>query len=536
LYHLLNSYHLGTNRAIFFVQSRPHTVQQKDRFTFINGPQEIEGIQEFFLVVSRPKGQKLEDYCVDALLYTAHLDTDDMTASLMAPKTAESPWQDVWVGYNAPKKPGSSFPSIGDLALGAEILLGVPIGPDPATIGAASASTAGGIIQNKISTWISDQTTPPQGAATPIPPPYISPLVYKIPCISGWRIDRTRGLGGYDLWEDPDNVSATPLGDAPASAKPQASIDILSLNSPNDPVNYRPDYLLQLTAYVWPPSGQNGGNSYYHGRIKAYFIKDDSPQNGIPIGMFVVARGISTCSDSLFYQLFQEADVDIASEATIEPPNVAPWKEVVPPPSPSPVPKDASLPTKPIDSATPSGYDHFAVGAARAKMANSIAVLARKNLKTSFSCVHQNSDLKYHMRSFIQTDLAYRKIGSAMMASEITRLSGATPVEKEIANHVATHPAAVHLGRKQPLTLKAGIISRTSAPQHSRKPLPPTAKFPTLTLASKSLTKSDRNSLAKAGISSGLDLLDLSSEELASKLGLDQVSARKLRLRTIGLE
>src|SRR5260370_19175846 len=56
LYHLLNSYHLGTNRAIFFLQPRPHTVQQKERFTFIAGPQEIEGIQEFFLVVSRPKG------------------------------------------------------------------------------------------------------------------------------------------------------------------------------------------------------------------------------------------------------------------------------------------------------------------------------------------------------------------------------------------------------------------------------------------------------------------------------------------------
>src|SRR5262249_3213966 len=73
LYHLLNAYHLGTNRAIFFLQSRPHTVQQKDRFTFIQGPQEIEGIQEFFLVVSRPKGVPLSKYSVDALLYTAHL-------------------------------------------------------------------------------------------------------------------------------------------------------------------------------------------------------------------------------------------------------------------------------------------------------------------------------------------------------------------------------------------------------------------------------------------------------------------------------
>src|SRR5204862_1736458 len=74
LYHLLNSYHLGTNRAIFFIQPRPHTVQLKDQFTFINGPQEIEGVQEFFLVVNRPIDKQIDDYCVDALLYTGHLD------------------------------------------------------------------------------------------------------------------------------------------------------------------------------------------------------------------------------------------------------------------------------------------------------------------------------------------------------------------------------------------------------------------------------------------------------------------------------
>jgi len=90
LYHLLNSYHLGTNRAIFFLQPRPHTVQQKDRFTFIDGPQEIEGIQEFFLVVSRPKAMSLDDYCVDALLYTAHLDRIAMREAIMEPKYKQS--------------------------------------------------------------------------------------------------------------------------------------------------------------------------------------------------------------------------------------------------------------------------------------------------------------------------------------------------------------------------------------------------------------------------------------------------------------
>ncbi len=117
LYHLLDSYHLGTNRAEFFLQSRPHTVQQKDRFTFIDGPQDIEGIQEFFLVVSHPKDKVIvptqdkptADYCVDALLYTGHLDTYKLQASLTEPKTAESPWQELWLGYETPKKEGDDF-------------------------------------------------------------------------------------------------------------------------------------------------------------------------------------------------------------------------------------------------------------------------------------------------------------------------------------------------------------------------------------------------------------------------------------------
>ena len=69
MYHQLNSYHLGTNRAVFFVLPRPHTVQSD--LTFVNGPRELEGIQEFFLVVMRPK--EVKDICVDAYLETAHV-------------------------------------------------------------------------------------------------------------------------------------------------------------------------------------------------------------------------------------------------------------------------------------------------------------------------------------------------------------------------------------------------------------------------------------------------------------------------------
>ena len=52
---MLQSFHLGTNRALFVVQPRPHVVQSE--VTFINGPRQLEGIQEIFLVVVRPAGQ-----------------------------------------------------------------------------------------------------------------------------------------------------------------------------------------------------------------------------------------------------------------------------------------------------------------------------------------------------------------------------------------------------------------------------------------------------------------------------------------------
>lgn len=68
LYNQLQSYHLGTNRAIFFMQPRPHI--QDAKFTFIRGLRRLEGIQEFFLIVNRPKHVK--GFCVDIALETAH--------------------------------------------------------------------------------------------------------------------------------------------------------------------------------------------------------------------------------------------------------------------------------------------------------------------------------------------------------------------------------------------------------------------------------------------------------------------------------
>ena len=69
LYSLLQGYHLGTNRAIFFMQPRPHV--QDLKFTFIRGPRRLEGIQEFFLIVDRPAS--VPGFCVEVALETAHV-------------------------------------------------------------------------------------------------------------------------------------------------------------------------------------------------------------------------------------------------------------------------------------------------------------------------------------------------------------------------------------------------------------------------------------------------------------------------------
>jgi hypothetical protein len=69
IYSLLQGYHLGTNRAVFFMQPRPHI--QNARFTFIRGLRALEGVQEFFLIVNRPA--EVERLCVEVALETAHM-------------------------------------------------------------------------------------------------------------------------------------------------------------------------------------------------------------------------------------------------------------------------------------------------------------------------------------------------------------------------------------------------------------------------------------------------------------------------------
>jgi len=72
MYNLLQGFHMGTNRALFFMEPHPHIRQSEE--TFVNGPRALEGMQEFMLVVVRP--EKMKDFCVTTMLETAHLLTE----------------------------------------------------------------------------------------------------------------------------------------------------------------------------------------------------------------------------------------------------------------------------------------------------------------------------------------------------------------------------------------------------------------------------------------------------------------------------
>ena len=70
LYNLLNSYHVGTNRAQFLMLARPHVLQPTDHRTFVDGLRHIEGVQDFILIVARPP--EMLGLCVEATLETGH--------------------------------------------------------------------------------------------------------------------------------------------------------------------------------------------------------------------------------------------------------------------------------------------------------------------------------------------------------------------------------------------------------------------------------------------------------------------------------
>ena len=74
MYNIMTGYHQGTNRATFLMLPRPHVLQATDRRTFAQGLRAIEGIQEFFLVVARPKD--VAGMCVESFMQTGHYSED----------------------------------------------------------------------------------------------------------------------------------------------------------------------------------------------------------------------------------------------------------------------------------------------------------------------------------------------------------------------------------------------------------------------------------------------------------------------------
>jgi hypothetical protein len=92
MYNLLTGYHQGTNRAVFLMLPRPHILQPTDRRTFVHGLRVIEGIQEFMLIVARPK--EINGLCVEAFLETGHFPEQVEEEEVpVQPRTKEEVWQ-----------------------------------------------------------------------------------------------------------------------------------------------------------------------------------------------------------------------------------------------------------------------------------------------------------------------------------------------------------------------------------------------------------------------------------------------------------
>jgi hypothetical protein len=554
LYHLLDSYHLGTNRAIFFLQSRPHTVQQKDRFTFINGPLEIEGVQEFFLVASRPRGVPLDEFCVNALLYTAHFDPEVLQAAINEPKTAETQWIDLWATARVLPQTTESHRSIGTIrpmpvpGLADTINYNNVISQDAATfeqtqtdfdsrIGTDPGDTIA-LIVNK------NKNADTSGVRAANFPAVLDQTITTAVLRSaahqgwqdfpepGWRVDRTRGQGGYDLWEDPLNNSANSDADPRKPDQPQAFVDVLSVGSPLDPPNYFPDCGVRIRAMVWP--GGSDTTASYHSRIKVYFIRNDLPaERSVP--MFVGARGISTCPDSAVSSYVVPTApgakaADIVWEDMLAPAHVGPWTTPPPPPPPSPPPQPSTTsgaqqqpgPPRPVwaGSAVPSG-DANAIGAARMKMANSIIDQVRRSLHTMLTTRPAPP------MSFAQTDLFFKHAAARVLAAEMEKLTSAASSQTDLVRYVLAHAAAASI----PVAAALGRSARLPIAQDQASPPAPTADFPALTLAH--LSASERDALRAAGINSALDLLSPDAITLSRRLAITPTEARALRLQAI---
>ncbi|AOB31395.1 hypothetical protein AKI39_12910 [Bordetella sp. H567] len=96
MYQLFNGYHLGTNRALFVVAPRPHTVSNsaQTEFNLIDGERNLEGIQDVFLVVHMPRA--LDGLCIQAGLDTGHqapaVVPYFLVSSMQRPNTGNGNW------------------------------------------------------------------------------------------------------------------------------------------------------------------------------------------------------------------------------------------------------------------------------------------------------------------------------------------------------------------------------------------------------------------------------------------------------------
>jgi hypothetical protein len=77
MYQLFNGYHLGSNRAVFLMLTRPHIMNNTSEQVEINvvgGQRRLEGIQEMFLVIHVPAALLAagKGVCVQAALDTVH--------------------------------------------------------------------------------------------------------------------------------------------------------------------------------------------------------------------------------------------------------------------------------------------------------------------------------------------------------------------------------------------------------------------------------------------------------------------------------
>jgi len=91
MYNLLTGYHAGTNRVSFVLLPRPHSLQPTNRRTFVQGFREIEGMQDFFLIVLKERRQSL--LCVDINLQTGHFPEDITIPSPSSDSVYEYPIQ-----------------------------------------------------------------------------------------------------------------------------------------------------------------------------------------------------------------------------------------------------------------------------------------------------------------------------------------------------------------------------------------------------------------------------------------------------------